>query len=486
MSDMIDSLTLENDRGIRHSVPANLYCLTTFALLEQNRWFEREVDFVHRLAKPGVIALDIGANVGIYTLPLALGAGVSGRVYAYEPGTENCGHLEHSLELNGLVNTTVSSAALSDFAGKGVLKLGNSGELHQLVAAPEDGDYVEFVEVTTLDSELHRRRWPCVDFVKLDAEGQESAILDGGQEFFRTYSPLVMFEAVHGRKFASDLNAKFRENGFDIYRLLGDGSILAQVDDDDPFDAFDLNFFAARPETAAGLSAEGLLARKGGSTVLSGAERMDAIAGYCQLPMARSLEISTDDVEQCAYAAAFVKYAAFRFLPSLNPDRRHALLLAAYDELASYCSQSNSSTALSTLARIAWDCGFHIVSLDVLEHLIHCESHLIDSPFFPPAAKFESLNASASEDWFDYALRETREFGRSRSSIFGNDLPALERLARSEHASEDLFKRLILIHLAHGEPISKLDSYFKSLDAFDLPRLQVWAENVRMLAARRP
>ena len=65
---------------------ADLFCISTFVLLEQGKWFEREVDFIYRFAKPGMVALDIGANIGIYTLALASTLGASGKVFAYEPG----------------------------------------------------------------------------------------------------------------------------------------------------------------------------------------------------------------------------------------------------------------------------------------------------------------------------------------------------------------------------------------------------------------
>ena len=100
MNGSSDFVTLSNDKGLQFSVPADLFCISTFVLLEQGKWFEREVDFIYRFAKPGMVALDIGANIGIYTLALASTLGASGKVFAYEPGSDNRRHLERSLQLN--------------------------------------------------------------------------------------------------------------------------------------------------------------------------------------------------------------------------------------------------------------------------------------------------------------------------------------------------------------------------------------------------
>lgn len=227
-------ITISNDRQIRFSVPADLNCISTYVLLEQGRWFEKEIDFIYQFATPGMTALDIGANVGVYTLPLAKLVGPTGQVVAYEPGTMNRRHLEQSLIMNQRNNVVISRAALSDCAGTGWLQIERSGQLNQLVTRPVDSVAVESVEVSTLDAELDRFNWTQVDFMKIDAEGQEAAIINGGQRFFETYSPLILFEVKHQLVINHSLIGDFKGLGFEIYRLLGDGSMLVPVDDTEP------------------------------------------------------------------------------------------------------------------------------------------------------------------------------------------------------------------------------------------------------------
>lgn len=480
-----DFVVLPCGPGLKIAAPPSLHCLSTFVFLEQGKWFEREVDFLYRFARPGMVALDIGANIGVYSLTLASILGPAGKVFAYEPGSDNRRHLERSLQLNQFSNVAVSDLALSNFCGQGILKLGKSGELHQMVAAPAVGDSVEAIEVSTLDAEMQRWRWTRVDFVKLDAEGQEEAILEGGVDFFEHHSPLVMFEAIHGEVFNGRLLEMFRKLGFDLFRLVGDSSMLVPVGDNDVLDNFDLNYFAARSELASHLAAAGLLAAGRASADLSDDERTAAIAKYCALPLAQSLEITASDVVACPYSKALVAYAAYRFLPSLSPDRRYALLQAAYAELTDFCHNSNSAAALSTLSRVARDCGFRVIGRDVLNHLCFSDAPELEFPFFPPAADLEETAANHSDQWLQYAVRETFENVRRHSAISTSELDTFEFLASHELATPAAIKRAILLKLAWGQALEEVGPYFSRLATIAGSASVAWADVVRSLAARR-
>ena len=440
-------ITLDNDQGLRFSLPATRTCISTFVLMEQGRWFEREVDFLHRFVTPGVTALDIGANVGVYALPLGQLAGPTGRVYAYEPGCANRRHLERSLVLNTLSNVEVSAAALSNFSGPGCLKLGDSGELHQLVAAASHTDSIETVEVRTLDAEMLRQQWLRVDFIKLDAEGQEQAILEGGAAFFERYSPLVMFEVKHGWNINLDLLASFEALGFGVYRLLGDASLLVPFDTAEEIDPYELNLFAVRPEQATELEARGLLTNGRENVALTSSERAAAIDAYCALPFAREMEISAQDVAECPFGDALIGHSAHRFLPQLPPRRRFAILQDALQEMLAYCSTSNSPAALSSLARIALDLGSRKVGNSVMQHLLDNEAEVIDQPFLPVAARFEAIDVAPVEAWFLHSAAETFEQNRAYSSYFGHDLAQLESIAAHPHAAPAMLRRLIMAGL---------------------------------------
>src|SRR6202043_511214 len=74
--------------GTHIVVPSSLDAITTYVILEQEKWFEKEIAFVARWLRPGMTAIDIGANLGAYSLPMARLVGPEGHVFCYEPATE--------------------------------------------------------------------------------------------------------------------------------------------------------------------------------------------------------------------------------------------------------------------------------------------------------------------------------------------------------------------------------------------------------------
>ena len=68
---LMNDLTLRLNSGVSLVVPASLASITTYVLLEQEEWFEKETAFLLRWLRSGMTVIDIGANLGVYSLPLA-------------------------------------------------------------------------------------------------------------------------------------------------------------------------------------------------------------------------------------------------------------------------------------------------------------------------------------------------------------------------------------------------------------------------------
>ena len=71
-----------------------------------------EIECLRRAATPGTTAIDAGANVGVFTVPLATAVGPDGAVMAFEPFPDNVARLEENIELNGLRNVAVHACAM--------------------------------------------------------------------------------------------------------------------------------------------------------------------------------------------------------------------------------------------------------------------------------------------------------------------------------------------------------------------------------------
>jgi FkbM family methyltransferase len=213
----LSALNLKLTGSVTLAVPASLKSITTYVLLEQESWFEKEMDFLRHWLQPGMTAIDVGANLGVYSLPLARLVGPTGHEFAYEPGTETRKLLERSRELNAGVNLHILPFALSDRDREGRLVFGGSSELNAL----GDSGAGETVHITSLDTEDAARSWSSPDFIKIDAEGEEERILAGGRSFFSRHSPLIMFEIKAGNKVNEQLRTLFPAIGYRLFRQLG-------------------------------------------------------------------------------------------------------------------------------------------------------------------------------------------------------------------------------------------------------------------------
>lgn len=458
-----DPILLKTADGISVSVPATLRCMSTFVLLEQERWFERELGFLLCWLEPGMNAIDIGANVGFYCLPMARAVGEAGMVVAFEPGSGNRSHLEVSRAANALVNLAISASALSDSKKDGWLSIAESGEHNRLGDGTAHSAKAERVSMSTLDLQAQEFVWPPIDFVKIDAEGQEARIVAGGREFFARQSPLVMYEFKDVAVNNSALRWTFEALGYRTYRLLGDSSCLVPLTSDESLDSFELNLFAAKPDRAMLLAEKGLLVLAPEQLLLSDAERSLALDAMLNQPFAQSFEFSEDDVVNCAYGEAIIRYAAYRFI-DLSPARRLAALAAAFEILVGFCRNSPTPTGLATLARVALDLGRRSAAVDALRQLISVTGAELDQPFFPPCARFEALSPEYREaDWFSSAVYEQLEMSKHYSSYFdASDSIWVKWLCESPFASPEISRRMILRAAADGMAPSALASFLKA------------------------
>jgi FkbM family methyltransferase len=145
------------------------------------------VDFLARSLRPGMTFVDVGANVGLFTIVASALVGVGGRVFAYEcnPGMVEC--LRSNIRMNWFNDRVVlvPKAAgrdgsptrfwMSDrVAGLGSTQAGDASN-------PKDGDVIELeVPTESLDEGLDDVQF--VDLLKIDVEGGEAAVLDGARQ----------------------------------------------------------------------------------------------------------------------------------------------------------------------------------------------------------------------------------------------------------------------------------------------------------------
>jgi len=136
-----------------------------------------ETALVQRLVEPGSTVLDIGANIGYYTLQFAELVGASGRVIAYEPDPANFELLERNTQLNGYLNVTLVQRAASNTAG--ILNLHRSITNWGDSRIFDSHDGRSTVEIASIRLDDHLADLDSVSFIKMDIQGAEGVALEG-------------------------------------------------------------------------------------------------------------------------------------------------------------------------------------------------------------------------------------------------------------------------------------------------------------------
>ena len=196
-------LTLFNDRNIViKELDGNLRLFVDTADVVigwgiiRGNYEKAELDFVRRTVGPGQTVLDIGANIGLFTITMASLTGPTGRVYAFEPLEEQATLLARSVAENDFADRVVlERAAVSDQPGSGHLisapKTTNAGGAYLKAGEVPLGHEVNQVKLITLDTYPVRRP---VHFIKIDVEGAELLAFRGAKELLKQDHPVILSE----------------------------------------------------------------------------------------------------------------------------------------------------------------------------------------------------------------------------------------------------------------------------------------------------
>ncbi len=216
-----------------HLIPGD-WALTR-NLLARGCWEPEVTMALNRLLKEGMVVVDIGANVGYYTLLAAHAVGPRGLVHAFEPEPKNYELLQRNVQENGYTNIVAVRKAVSDKTGPGQLWLdpGDPGR-HSLGGGPAGCAPVPVDTVSLDDYFGHSDRLP--DVLKVDAEGAEELILSGMKRILEGSNRLALImeffpaltRAMGGTP--EGYLGKLCGLSFEIFPLLGDSPAVAPLD----------------------------------------------------------------------------------------------------------------------------------------------------------------------------------------------------------------------------------------------------------------
>lgn len=467
------NVTLTLVDGARVVVPDSLNLITPYVLREQEDWFEDEIKFLRRLLQPGQQVVDIGANYGVYTLSMAGAVGPEGRVWAFEPASGTASLLAEGIAANGFAHVTLERSALSSSSGTAQLSLHQDSELNSLVRENLPAGASETVPLVTLDQLLETRGWRNIEFVKIDAEGEEANILRGGTRFFSEMSPLVQYEVKAGTDLHLELVQAFAALGYESYRLVSGLDLLVRFDAGAQPDGYLLNLFCCKPDRAARLADAGFLleadpGRMGADHQLL-PDDLNATGNHdacdwrhtiAKLPYGVQLANLWEQTVAAGHSGEVCK-ALFRYArsrdTSLCAAERFRALEASFAGLKALCERQPSRLRLSSFARVALDYGARSLAVNALSQLGDSifQTKVIDpgEPFLVPGERYDSIPpGEALGNWVMSAILEELERKSSFSSFYTGPSARqrLEIIRDLGFGSAEMQRRLSLLQQCFG------------------------------------
>ena len=234
-----ETLKIQTKDGLTVCTPSDVNMLTPYVLLEQQQWYEKELDFIRNYLKPGMNFVDVGAGFGAYSLPAAKCVGKKGMIFSFEPGAITKLHLEKSKVLNDFDHLEVIDKALAAEPGKRNWKVAATPEFNKL---DETGE--KEILVTTLDKWWEFEGRIDIDMLKIDVNGDEEKILKGASQLLEETAPLLLISVSKENSLVDAL----KEKGYKIYEYIPGAGILADHEPETGVDPYLQNIIAVKEE----------------------------------------------------------------------------------------------------------------------------------------------------------------------------------------------------------------------------------------------
>lgn len=195
-----------------------------------------EAETIIKEVKKGDVVLDIGANIGFFTLLFAKIVGETGKVYAFEPDPENFELLKKNVNLNGYKNVVMLNKAVSNKSEKVNLYISkkNKGD-HRIY---DSGDSREFIEVEAIRlDDYFKDYYRKINFIKMDIQGAEEKAINGMRNILDSNEKVKIITEFwpYGLKNAGsiplDYILKIMKHGFKIYEMKEETKEIEPIED---------------------------------------------------------------------------------------------------------------------------------------------------------------------------------------------------------------------------------------------------------------
>jgi FkbM family methyltransferase len=166
--------------------------LAKFIFAFRENYDLEDIRIIKKFLKPGHVFIDVGANLGFYSVVASELVGANGRVIAFEPAGETFQYLSRTVAQAAHPNILPKKIALSD-AERSTKLFHHPDPSRYSLGDMGMGDY-EIVETLPLDQVMDDIGIDRVDFIKCDVEGLEEMVFKGAQGLLERFHPGIYFE----------------------------------------------------------------------------------------------------------------------------------------------------------------------------------------------------------------------------------------------------------------------------------------------------
>lgn len=207
-----------------------------------------ERKFLRRTLSPGDVAVDVGANIGIYTQLLSRWVGPTGLVHSFEPSPENFGRLQSATRK--LANVRLSQSAVGESSRRTALYVSDKLNVDHR-AYPPEGDSRPTVPIEMIALDDYFKPGERVDLIKMDIQGYELHALRGASRVLADNPTIkLLFEFwPYGLKQAgsnwAELIGVLKENGKLVQQVSSEGLTGFDPRSANESEAWYINLFAS-------------------------------------------------------------------------------------------------------------------------------------------------------------------------------------------------------------------------------------------------
>jgi FkbM family methyltransferase len=136
-----------------------------------------DAEFIQAFLREGETYIDVGANIGVTTIPAAITVGNSGKVIAFEPHPRTVNYLRENILLNRLDNVEIQNYALGDVQGTTYFTNKSSDDMNKVISTDKSNIQVP---ISLLDS--FTEQCDKISLLKVDVEGYEKFVFAGAKQ----------------------------------------------------------------------------------------------------------------------------------------------------------------------------------------------------------------------------------------------------------------------------------------------------------------